>query len=57
MREYFVTYSAYRNGNTQISHMCVVLDETEKANRETFEKKIENEGWNHDIFAWSLIEK
>lgn len=53
MRRFYVRYE-YRLGGPQYSNIIITLEASEKANLETFRKKIRDD---IKILSWSLIEE
>lgn len=58
MRKFFVIYR-YKLGGNQYGEYIITLKENEKANQETFNKKLMDEigGINKTVITWSLIEE
>lgn len=58
MRNFFVIYR-YKLGGNQYGEYIITLKENEKANQETFNKKLMDDigGINKTVITWSLIEE
>ena len=59
MRKFLVYYRLYLPyGEYEYHTNEIVLNRGEKANVETFDKKLNVvDGWNKEILSWSLIEE